>query len=355
MSDRKLVTVREVFSVEPIPNADKIELVRIDGWQVVSGKDNFKPGDFCVFHEIDSFLPLTHSAYEWLKPKAIKWNGKEGARIKSIRLKGVLSQGLALPVSDFPEIDNILKGAEELRGKIDWSETDFSEILGVEKWEKSDFSGTQNMQRKGSFPSDIPKTDEERIQNVFNKINRKEMYQVTQKMDGASMTVFVSKNGEFGICSRNNELIEHEDNSFWKAANKYNIRDTLKSISRGTGIAIQGELVGPGINGNKHKLNEIDFMVFNMFDIHDGMYYSPEITKELCEEWGLKHVPIITHRYFDFENIEEALRYAETIQNGEGVVFKKIKGFQPYFFNKKTMSPHSFKIISNTYLLANDG
>lgn len=343
MSERKLVTIRKVSSVEPIEGADKIELVKIDGWQVVSQKGTFKPGDYALFHEVDSFLDHTKPQYAFLAKNAIKWNGREGARIKTIRLRGQLSQGLALPISEFPDIVDVLNNNEKAL------EEDFSHYVGAVKWEK--ISGFLGGTARGNFPSFIPKTDEERIQNVFNKIDRNVFYQVTQKMDGSSMTVYV-KDGQFGVCSRNFDLVDTEDNLFWKAAKKYDLQNLLLSHDI-KDIAFQGELIGPSVNNNRHKLTELQFRVFNIFDIANQKYLSPLVANGMTDLLGLQHVPVLDIMQFKFDTIEQALTYAEEVQSGEGVVFKMCLE-KSNLQNYAKKPPHSFKIISNKYLLEHD-
>lgn len=100
MSERKLATIRKILDLQPIEGADKIELVTIDGWKVVVAKDvGHKVGDFVVYCEIDSFLPIKPE-FEFLRKSSYKKMGdQEGFRLKSIRLKNTLSQGLVLPLS----------------------------------------------------------------------------------------------------------------------------------------------------------------------------------------------------------------------------------------------------------------
>jgi len=366
MSERKLLTIRTVDSVQKHPNADALDLIRIGGWQCVSKLGVFRPGDRCAYIEIDSFVPVTHPAFSFLEKNAIKWNGKVGARIKTIKLRQELSQGLAVPLSEFPEIANPV------------DDTDYAELIGIEKWEKilpANLAGTA----RGNFPSFIRKTDQERVQNYWNgfgmrgekdvitykhpetgedityekakKYIRDTPYEVTIKLDGSSMTVYY-RNGEFGVCSRNLDLVETENNTFWKVANRLKLRERMMAL--GLNIALQGELIGPGIQGNKDKLKEPDFYAFDVLNLSTD-YPTPlsaharhallaDLNHGDCEV--IHHVPELETRYFDFPTIEDALAYADGPSLNhesarEGVVFKSIE--DPEF---------SFKIISNKYLLS---
>lgn len=355
-SNRKLVSVREVKEILPIEGADKIELVKIDGWQVVSGKGNFKVGDYALFHEIDSFLDTTKEQYKFLEKDTIDWNGIRGARIKTKKLRGVISQGLALPVKEFPEVMTVLSDIANDDLDVDVSGLDFTELLGVVKWERIDSnSGGPNNIRKDNFPYFIQKTDQERIQNLFDYVDREIQYEVSQKMDGSSMTIFIRKNNDdqpkFGVCSRNFELEENESSNFWKAVKLHNIQEKLKNCYNE--IALQGELVGPGVNGNRHKFKELDYYVFNVFDITTQEYLNPLAALNFCEMMGIKYVPVLEYRKFDFNNIDEAVNYSETIQNGEGVVFKQCRPHCIISVGKK-QPPASFKIISPKYLIKYD-
>ena len=189
---RHLATVSKVEEIQPIEGADRIVRARVKGWWVVTQKENFKEGDKCVYYEVDSFLPITPE-YDFLlkgsSPKKMIVEGKEveGIRLKTIKLKGVISQGLILPVPDY------LKDKEE--------GTDVSEELGIIKYEPPIPANMEGI-IKGSFPSFIPKTDEERIQNCLDILDIYKGYDfyITSKLDGTSST-FYKKDGEFGVCS----------------------------------------------------------------------------------------------------------------------------------------------------------
>lgn len=381
---RNLVTIRTIDEVLPHPNADRLEIVKIGGWQCVSGKGNFKSGDKAVYLEIDSFVPVDREPFKFLEKNAITWNGKVGARIKTIRLRGELSQGLLLPTKD-------LFSTLHPKSEIDGVSIDYSEMFGVEKWEMvipAQLSGKV----KGSFPSFIPKTDQERIQNLWNEvkgnkpvqeyvhpetgvvyspkpknnISPDDVYEVTLKLDGSSMTTYY-KDGVFGVCSRNLELKDENSelkneswktiqNSFWQAARKYDIEAKLRDF--GFNIALQGELIGPGIQGNNEELEEIEFRVYDIWLIDEQEYASAEYRRNLCVSLGIPNVPTIqmafdpeefdetdvVYETFDFETVEKAIAYATGPSMNpksmrEGLVWKNIN--HPEF---------SFKVISNDYL-----
>ena len=335
---RKLVTVRTISEVLPIEGADMIEVVKIDGWQCVAKKGEFSVGDSAAYFEIDSFLPAADPRYAFMEGRGVQTNGdgSKGYRLRTIKLKGQLSQGLALPVSMFPET--------ELLTDMD----DFSNIIGVTKWEPS-LPASLSGCAKGNFPGFIPKTDQERIQNMPWLLSDAGEWEVTQKLDGSSMTVFWNE-GVFGVCSRNLELKETEGNTFWRVANRLGLREKLESL--GDNLAIQGELMGPGIQGNPSKLANHDFYVFDVFNIDTQSMYGTTERLLLTDTLGINHVPLITgNMSLTFKHgIPDILTFAESITDQtnpnnprpEGVVFKRLDGKE------------SFKVISNKYLLKAD-
>jgi RNA ligase (TIGR02306 family) len=350
MSDRKLASIRTISEINPIEGADRIVKATVDGWELVTQKsNNFKPGDHVVYFEIDSLLPEI-AQFEFLRPYFVT-NSHNGAgfRLKTIRLRGQISQGLIIPVIIVDGYEYI----EDIQGSLIEVQVDqdVTELLGVKKYEKI-LSANLAGKVKGNFPSFIPKTDQERIQNCFNDWFYKwkdDLFEVTMKLDGSSFTGFRyvrPENGieRFGICSRNLELLETEENSFWKVARKIDLEQKLAYVNRN--LAIQGELMGPGIQGNPEKLVDLEMFVFDIFDIDTQMHLPHEERVELCRQMDLQHVPIIDVCAFPgFMSAKDFLKYAErpslNSDVAEGVVFKSV------------MNPNcTFKAISNAFLLA---
>lgn len=374
---RKLATLRRVTEIAPIEGADLIELAIIDGWQCVVKKGEFQVGSLGVYFEIDSFLPATDARYKFLEPRFIKWQDKVGARIKSMKLKGQLSQGLLLPIRDFPEANfqletaglGVALGDDQSQAKIDEAiaEIDLTELLGIEKWEKplpACLGGTA----RGNFPGFIPKTDQERVQNVRNLFQKwgEELFQVSTKMDGSSMSVYyVAKESQrfvqnaqpdaegnlpdelSGVCSRNLDLVDVEGNQFWKTAHELQLIEKLRDL--GLNICLQGELCGSGIQSNFEGFPEgfYNFYLFDVWDIDSQTYWGPPAVEALAVQFGIEHVPVHGYTYLaDMApngTIQDLLVRAEgTGVNGrkrEGIVFKHAS------------SGFSFKAISNSYLL----
>ena len=204
--ERKLASIKKITNIQPIEGADMIELASVGGWNVVVAKNvNHKVGDLVIYCEIDSFLPIKEE-FEFLRKSSYKkMDEQEGFRLKTMKLRGQLSQGLILPISILnPPGTNIY--VESFEG------LDVTEMLGIVKYEPP--IPTQLAGKVvGGFPSFIQKTDEERIQNLSNeyehyKTNHK--FFVTEKLDGTSMTVYLNE-GKFGVCSRNWELEKDEE------------------------------------------------------------------------------------------------------------------------------------------------
>lgn len=407
---RTLATIRQIDKILPIENADQIEVATMKGlgWQVVTKKGDIKPNDIVVYFEIDSALPI-EDRYEFLRKSSYKCfrdsnNAliKECFRLKTITFRGVVSQGLILPVSLFPELPTICTIG-----------MDVSDILKIEHFD--DLAETFNVNVKssvkngmaaGNFPSCIPKTDQTRIQNLMEyfEIHKDTHFTAESKYDGSSCTVFMVDKSysplKFGVCSRNIllkrpiytrwSLIKsclsiscHPNNffkrwytrfskmfksffgkfevkyqsKFWDLVNESKLEKALKLYFKKTGnsVALQGEVVGPGINGNRDKYTEHHLFIYDIYDLDRGTYLDAEERHDFIaglqanypwvkiEEVDTIYPDIQIFKYFT--NLEELLSFVDrNTQRGnrlEGVVFKSID-CKPYV---------SFKCINNKYLL----
>jgi RNA ligase (TIGR02306 family) len=328
---RKLATINKIEEIKPIEGADKIEVARIKGWWVVIEKGKYKVGDSVVYCEIDSFLPVKPEYLFLLRgsnPKKMVYEGKEieGIRLKTIKLRGQISQGLILPI---PE-------------GLAWTEddNDVTELLGIVKYEVSipaQLSGTV----KGNFPSFIPKTDEERIQNMKGVLTR---YYVTEKLDGSSVTYY-KKDGVLGVCSRNLELKECEGTQ-WRLAKEMDLFNKIPD-----NFALQGELVGEGIQGNPLKIKGQKVYFYNIYRIDYGKYLDYKDMSGILAGIGLDMVPVLNDNYSLPSEIDDLTDYAEGISlintnvQREGIVVRP-KVEMDYKGQRL-----SFKAISNKYLL----
>jgi RNA ligase (TIGR02306 family) len=334
--DRKLVSIQVISEINPIPDADKIEVAKFQSisWQVVVRKNEFKIGDLCVYFEIDSLLTKADwNAFLFKKPEDNKY------RLKTCRLRKVLSQGLVIPISSIPE----LNGMTLTEGM------DLTEILKVEKYEPeipADMKGII----KRSFPTHlVQKSDELRVQSfptVIDEFKGKRVY-ISQKLDGTSAS-YILKDGEFDVCSRNLSLKESESNIYWKMAKQYDILAKLQSLDKP--YAIQTECVGMGIQKNRMGLKDQQLFVFSVYSINESRYLNFEEFRAFCEKLGLQTVPILDVVDFNY-NIEELLGLADKWKypNGheqEGIVIRPVEEF----ISKVLEGRASFKVINNKYL-----
>jgi RNA ligase (TIGR02306 family) len=268
---RKLASIQEITSICPIPGADSIEVANVLGWHVVVKKGEFESGDIVVYAEVDSVLPEIPE-YEFLRKCCyLDKNGFKGFRIRTAKLRGQVSQGIVFPIDILP------------RGMTVSIGQDVTDCLNIVKYDPPIPTCLSGLV-KGNFPSFIPKTDETRIQAVPGVLDRhrdKEFY-VTEKLDGSSMTAYLYGE-EFGICSRNLELKETENNALWQVATRYDLKGAIELL--GGNLALQGELIGPGIQGNKYKLTKTEFRIFNIYDIGMGLYWDHEAMQKAIVNW----------------------------------------------------------------------
>jgi len=338
---RKLATIRKITELRPIEGADKIELAIVDGWQVVVAKDvEHKVGNKVVYCEIDSFLPIREE-FEFLRKSSYKKMGdQEGFRLKTIKLRGQVSQGLILPIHILPTTQ--FDTPDELPEGLD-----VTEMLGIVKYEPpipAELAGKV----KGGFPYFLRKTDEERIQNLVKEYEEYKLlgckFYVTEKLDGSSAT-FYYKDGIFGVCSRNLELLETENNTFWKVARELDLENKLRK--HGVNISIQGELIGESVQGNLYKLKGQTVKFFNLFDIDKQVRIPFMEFADVLMSLNLQHVPVLNQEYGFIlpDTVEDMLKYAEGKSElnpdteREGVVVRSMDG------------TISFKAISNVFLL----
>lgn len=337
---RKMVTVQRVAEVKSIEGADLICAYRINGWWVVDQVGKYSVGDEVLYAEIDSWIPHEIAPFLSKDKEPREYNGVKGQRLRTIRLKGQYSQGLLLPWSTISHIDN-------------WSDmeegTDVSELLGVQKWE-APIPANLTGQMKGHFPAFIRKTDQERCQNLVREINQEYVlekhFEVTLKLDGSSCTVYHNA-GLVGVCSRNIDLkLEQEGNSFVDIAKSTGLLKALIDLNEN--LAVQGELMGPGIQGNKEGFDSHKLFIFDIFDIDNQCYLVWADRMEAIQKlrdlgYTGDIVPTFGVGPLESGNIEDLLKMAEgksiNAKQREGLVFKRTDG------------EFSFKAISQKFLL----
>ena len=331
---RKLATIQKIKSLEPIPEADKIEKATVLGWQLVAKKGDFKVGGYCVYCEIDSVLP-EKPEYEFLRPRKF--------RIKTVKMRGQVSQGIAFPISSIKELEDV-----EIKEGMD-----VTELIGVQKYEPPAAVMTSG-QVKGGFPGFIPKTDEMRIQSVPDVLTRPENVgkrcYITEKVDGTSATYYIH-DGEFGVCSRNLELLETDTNIHWMVARQYDIENKLKALNRN--IAVQGEILGQKIQGNKYKFQAHKVLIYSIFDIDKFSYLNYEDFIAVAKQAGLETVPILRDDYIlGDDDVDGLVAFSneKSMLNPqlprEGIVIRSVVEAQD-----PELGRLSFKVVNPEFLL----
>lgn len=351
---RKLAHIEKIEWIKPIEGKDRIVLAGVLGWTVIVQKADYEVGQTCVFCEIDSVFP-ERPEFEFLRSKKF--------RIKTMKMAGVLSQGICFPMSVLPE------------GKYQIGD-DVTELMGITQYEATmDIEKEEpaapkrkypkflmrwawfrklvlpKKQAKG-FPEFISKTDETRIQNAPFYLDTDWEYVATEKVDGQSGTFCLQRNKglfkhgtyEFMVCSRNLRIWKEDSSSYWKVVKRYDLKKVLyQLIGDHEWVAIQGECIASNVQGNKYKVKEADLYVFNLV-FPEGRLGSLE-AKEIVEKHGLKFVPVLEERVsLKGKTVAEVLEYAtgksklyDTLR--EGIVFRTLDGKQ------------SFKAVSPDFLI----
>ena len=334
---RKMATVRKIDSIRDIPGADSIECCTLGGWNVVTRKGEYTAGDLAVYCEIDSWIPYEVAPFLSKGNFPRVYNEVKGERLRTVSLRKQISQGLLLPLSTLTMVESEL-----------FEGLDVSFPLGIVKYEAPVPAALQG-EIKGMFPSRIPKTDQERVQNLSVELEEwkaaKLTWEVTEKLDGSSMTVYMI-DGEVGVCSRNLDLKPNPDNSLWATAYRNEI--DVKLIQSLSNLAIQGELVGNGIQGNMYKMRDQEFYVYDIYDIDAGRYFTPAERVAYCKAWDIKHVPVFKSDFMlSTETVADLLQMAEG-KSVMGTIAGPEREGLVYKCNERQVS---FKTVSNRFLL----
>lgn len=385
---RALAYIVTIDEIRPIPNYDRVEHARTNGWWCVTRLNELKVGDKAVYFEVDSKVPADDERFSFLEAKHYK--------IKTQKMCKVFSQGLLMPITLFPELADMEVG------------TDVTDILKVtysvvEDNARKSKNGDPDAKYKSmaqrhqkifkkpivrkimkhklgrkimflffgrkkdkplSFPTHFPfvhKTDEERCENMPWVLGYERPLIVTEKLDGTSSTYILERKGkkkfEFYVLSRNvrqktpDQKCYHDKNIYWDMAIKNNIEQHLEEYLIANPdlkyVCIQGESVG-SVQGNPLKLNEDELYVFNFIRSDVGRLSSID-GKEIIESWGMKFVPILETEYYVPTDMEAFKEYAtaKSVVNPnvlrEGIVLRD------------PTNDFSFKNVSREYLLKHGG
>ena len=324
----KLASIQTISEIRPIDGADRIEAGTVLGYQTVIKKGEFRPGDRCVWHEPDTVV-AEKPEYEFLR--------KQGFRLKVSRFKGQVSQGLALPLTVLPAADFAVG-------------QDVTEQTGIRKYEKP-LSPNLVGVAKRAFPSWMPKTDEPNLRSfpaALDEFIGRECV-ITQKVDGTSGTFYL-RGGEFGVCTRNLELLDDPASMFWRVAREHRLSEALATL--GSDFALQGEVHGEGIQGNHLGVKGVSFAAFNLFDITNHVYANHVVLEEFCQTTGLPMVRTVWRGEFRFSlpelvQLASAQDYAPG-QPAEGIVTRPVVEARSRILESGRLSA---KVISERYAL----
>ena len=340
----KLAVVSKVLELAPIAGADRIEVATVLGWQIVVKKGLYKKDDKAVIIFPDTLIPKKYVDETY--------TGDEKIRLKTIKMKGQYSAGLLLPLSAVREYlglpDNVVfEDGDEV-----------SVPLSVEKWVAPAGMSLAG-DTKGSFPTNlISKTDELNFRSEPRALQEarndprfeNQDFIVTLKCDGSSGT-FIFKEGAFRVCSRNLELKETEGNVFWQVAKKYKLEEALSF--GGAELAIQGEVCGPGIQGNPMKLAELTYFAFQLRDVKTNHWKDWDYTRMFCELHDIPTVPTLyrfgTSDFPSNERLQEIAnnaKYDHGRSNAEGIV---VRTAQPTGSAVMQKSWWSLKVMNQPY------
>lgn len=331
---RKLASIQRITDIQPIPGADAIEVATVLGWRVVVKKGEFSVGDLAVYMEIDS-VPPDEEPYRFLWAKYAERPATY--RIRTVKLRGQVSQGILFPLSAFAEAEWADYAPRE-------EGYDITDLLGITKYESPLPAGANDI--VGAFLSDVPKTDEERVQSETGEFHRRALlgrpYYITEKADGSSVTIG-EVDGEVGLFGRNYRLATTNDNSYVRAFNAFNYASLVKENQH---LAIQGELVGPGVQKNGLGLKDNRILIFNIFDRQAYRYLGWFEMRDLCIAYDLPTVKFVeggtSFNYTADELLELAEgKYHGTTNEREGVVIR----------SNDDGDRVSFKAVSNRFLL----
>lgn len=342
---RKLASIQRIDGIRDIPGMDRIVQYRIGGWYVISQIDQFKVDDLVVFFEVDSWVPTEFAPFLSRGREPSVFNGIKGERLKTIKIRGAISQGLILPTEQFH--DYILQqGVKEIKDGLD-----LTELLGIQKWEPpgpSTFTAS-----KGPVPYFIPSTDIPRIQNMKPEVvlDPGSVYYVTEKLEGETFTAYYY-DGVFGICSHNHDLKLDADTNFNASAEKYDLQTILETLDMN--IVIQAEQIGAGIQGNIYNLPDIQLRFFSALDLDRREYLSVEAMQTLFSGLELPMAPLVESYYTVPEgtSIDDILEDAEGFPSLEDDFKENLMPEGLVFTSRDTDAGRIvFKALNNKYLL----
>lgn len=314
----KIATIEKISTVRAHPNADRLDLVTVLGYQCVTARDQFRPGQLILFIQPDSVLPEDQS---WAQPY-LKY---ARPRVRAIKIRDQWSEGLIVPLIDDRE-----------RHEGD----DVAEEFHIEHYQ-GNFS-VDPSSVLGPLPFNIPRTDEERVENLpDDQLPWNEMVDVTKKIDGTSCSVYYSyETKKFGVCGRNSEYHLKTTNPFAEIVKKYSLDAILIPFAEKEqqSLVLRGELYGGGIQKKAHNPHAHQPLQWAIFSVYlfgkkngedryaraegDPKFYSIN----LAEHLRLPHVPIVERNVLFTKDLIETYSLKMDLKFGEGVVIQHKRG-----------------------------
>lgn len=342
--DRALATIETITSLHPISGADAIERARIRGWDVVVKRGKFAVGDPCVYFEIDSHLDVDDPRFAFLAFRGVRTNsdGFTGHVLKTARLRGVYSQGLVIPLVEFPELADLPVAA------------DVTSVLKVIKWDPP-IPAEIAASVLGTLPSTVSRTVEARVQNLPGITDLDGHWIATEKIDGMSMSVWSdpTQPDPRGVGGRRYAFLPNPNQSMWRLAMKLGLHEKLESCFPGMRAVIQGEFYGPGVRPkNPLQVAEQAFATFTL--TVDGR----ELPRNAWPDWALTlAVPVYELPYpaSAEEAIEQVIGLRSLInpaRPAEGVVWRLRDATNVTLGGQVIRA--SWKAISPAYAMKND-
>jgi RNA ligase (TIGR02306 family) len=335
-----LATIQKVTNVRNHPNGDALDIVQVLGWEVVTKRGEYKENELVVYVVIDTVLS-ERPEFEFLRNKNF--------RIKPIRLRGEVSNGICFPLSILP-VNTVYQHAD---GEADLTPRlgeDVTEVLGIKHYEKP-ISPELAGQAHGGMPSFLIITDEDNLRSYPDAVPEMfgRPYYITRKEDGSSGTFFL-RNNEFGVTSRRIHLKDTEGNGFWRMARKYDIENAMRNAFPSMDIAIQGEVIGPSIQKNQLGVTEMEFRLFNLFDITSRTYLDYAKIVEFTSTYKIPMVPLVCEGTAFGYTLEELVKLANEQKYGtggpaEGIVIRPKESFRSTVLKKAW----SGKVLNENY------
>lgn len=366
---RDLAYIAKIGKLNPIPDKDRIELATVAGWNVIVEKGKYAVGDLVIYCEYDTILPAGNPNFEFLRKRCYS-KLYDGFRIRNMSMAGVFSQGIVFPLDILP--------SENKKGSVYKEGLNVAELLGVKKYDPQELEEMELLKKKKhskilkyfmknktfrkvwtslhtkpkkGYPETVKKSDETNIQKVFEEFkenyNREKFY-VSEKLEGQSSTFLLEKN-KYRFLSHNIDVTKAGNTNWKKVSDKNSIETKLRKYKKKHKIelAIQGEIVGPGVQKNIYGFSELQLFIFKITNVKTGEAFNFYKMKEIAGEIGIPLVPVLSTKKTleEFNSIDEILEYS----NGESLLKKGVKREGLVFRSMENQSI-GFKAKSPEYL-----